>query len=267
RIAILDTGIDLTHPDLVANLDTSLGKNCITAGPPQDGHGHGTHVAGIADAVAGKHVGVIGVASAARLVPIKVLDDTGNGEWSNVICGIDYITGLNQDADPNNNVDVANMSLGDTGSVGNCADGGLREAICKSVAAGIVYVAAAGNSTVDASTFIPAAFPEVITVSAMVDTDGKPGGLGGCSFFGLICDDALAYFSNYGSAVDVTAPGYNVYSTWTGGGYQYEDGTSMAAPHVAGVAALVRAARPSLAPADVADLLQATGECPNGQWA
>ena len=76
RVAILDTGIDLTHPDLVPNLDIALGRNCITTGPPQDGHGHGTHVAGIV-AAADNGLGVIGVAPDARLVPFKVLDDTG----------------------------------------------------------------------------------------------------------------------------------------------------------------------------------------------
>jgi subtilisin family serine protease len=266
RVAILDTGIDLTHPDLVPNLDIGLGKNCITAGPPQDGHGHGTHVAGIV-AAAANGLGVIGAAPEARLVPIKVLDDTGQGEWSNLICAVDYLTDLATDGDPTNDVRVANMSLGDVGSIGTCTDGSIREAICHSVAAGIVYIAAAGNSTVDASTFIPAAFPEVIAVSALTDLDGEPGGLGGCWLFIWYCDDTLAEFSNFGSTVDVIAPGTQIYSDWTGGGYATEMGTSMASPHVAGVAALILAAYPGLAPADVEDLLKSTGECPNGEFA
>ena len=267
RIAILDTGVDLDHPDLVANIEASLGLNCMTGGSPQDDHGHGTHVAGTAASVQGNAIGVVGVASGAHLVPIKVLDSTGNGEWSNLICAVDYLTGLVQDGDPSNDVRVANMSLGDVGSVGTCGDGGIRQAICNSTAAGISYVAAAGNSSTDAVGFIPAAFPEVIAASAMVDLDGKPGGLGGCSFFFIYCDDTLAFFSNYGSVVDVTAPGAQIYSTWNGGGYQTADGTSMAAPHVAGVAALVSGVRPGLTPADIRDLLMETGECPNGQWA
>ena len=108
------------------------------------------------------------------------------------------------------------MSLGDTGSIGNCTDGGVREAICRSIPAGVVYTAAAGNSTVDTSTFIPAAFPEVITVSALTDLDGEPGGHGGCWLIFIYCDDTLAEFSNYG-AIDVTAPGTRIYSDWTGG--------------------------------------------------
>ncbi len=268
RVAVLDTGVDLTHPDLVANLDISLDKNCYSSGPPQDGHGHGTHVAGIIAAQRGNNIGVVGVAPSARIVPIKVLSDTGTGEWSNVICGIDYITGLALDSDPNNDVDVVNMSLGDTGDIGNCTDGGMREAICKSVAAGVVYVTASGNSFTDASTFIPAAFPEVITVSAMTDFDGEPGGLAGCQFilplFSCFCDDEIANFANFGSTIEVTAPGVNVYSTWKGGTYQNESGTSMAAPHVAGVAALVRAANQALTPAQVRDLIIKTGDLPTG---
>ncbi|HUG48593.1 MAG TPA: S8 family serine peptidase [Candidatus Limnocylindria bacterium] len=267
RIAILDTGIDLDHPDLAANLDVALGRNCYGSGPPEDGHGHGTHVAGTAAAVADNGAGVVGVAPHARLVPIKVLSDSGSGAWSNVICGIDYLTGLAQDGNPDNDVLIANMSLGDTGSLGNCADGGLREAICTSVAAGVTYIAAAGNSTTNASTFIPAAFPEVITVSATVDLDGEPGGAAGCDLLNFYCDDTLAEFSNYGLVVDVAAPGYNIQSAWIGGGYQLNSGTSMAAPHVAGVAALVKSANPGLSPAAIQELLESTGECPNGQYA
>ncbi len=266
KVAILDTGIDLTHPDLVPNLDIALGRNCMTSGPPQDGHGHGTHVAGIV-AAAANGIGVVGVAPEATLVPIKVLDDTGSGEWSNLICAVDYLTGLMTDGDPTNDVRVANMSLGDVGTIGTCTDGGIREAICHSVAAGVVYVAAAGNSTVDTSTFIPAAFPEVIAVSALTDLDGASGGQGGCWLFFFYCDDTLAEFSNFGSTVAVTAPGTQIYSDWTGGGYATEMGTSMASPHVAGVAALMLAANPTLSPAEVRDLLVSTGECPNGALA
>ena len=267
RVAILDTGIDLTHPDLVPNLDIALGRNCMTPGlPPQDGHGHGTHVAGII-AAADNGLGVIGVAPDARLVPFKVLNDQGSGEWSNLICAIDYITGLATDGDPSNDIKVANMSLGDVGGLGTCTDGGVREAICRSTAAGVTYVAAAGNSTVDTSTFIPAAFPEVIAVSALTDLDGEPGGHAGCWLIFLFCDDTLAEYSNFGASVDVTAPGTQIYSDWTGGGYASEMGTSMAAPHVTGVAALILAAHPTFKPADVVELLKTTGECPNGAFA
>ena len=267
RVAILDTGIDLTHPDLTPNLDVGLGENCMTPGqPPQDGHGHGTHVAGTV-AAADNDLGVIGVAPHARLVPFKVLDDSGSGEWSNLICAVDIITGYATDADPSNDIRVANMSLGDVGGIGTCTDGSIREAICTSVAAGVTYIAAAGNSTVDASGFIPAAFPEVIAVSAVTDLDGEPGGNGGCWLFFYYCDDTLAEFSNYGATIDVAAPGTQIYSDWTGGGYATEMGTSMASPHVAGVAALLLSAFPTLTPADIEDRLKTTGECPNGAFA
>src|SRR5262249_49927377 len=172
-----------------------------------------------------------GVGPAARLVPFKVLDDTGNGEWSMLICAIDVVDGYATDSDPSNDIDVVNMSLGDTGGLGACTHGGVRQAICGATAGGLTFLAAAGHSSADTSTFIPAAFPEVIAVSAMTDFDGKPGGLAGCKFILLLlgnyCDDQFAAFSNFGPRIDVTAPGVNIYSSWTGGGYQTESGTSM----------------------------------------
>ncbi len=107
----------------------------------------------------------------------------------------------------------------------------------------------------------------MIAVSAITDLDGEPGGQGGCALFILYCDDQLAFFSNYGSVVDVTAPGALVYSTWQGGGYQNADGASMASPHAAGVVALIRAANPAPIPPEVAQLLTSSGECPDGTWA
>ena len=123
-------------------------------------------MSGIVAARGDNGIGVVGVAPGATVVPFKVLNDSGSGEWSNLICAVDYLTGLMTDSDPSNDIPIANMSLGDVGSIGTCTDGGIRQAICASVAAGVTYVAAAGNSTVDTSTFIPAAFPEVIAVSA-----------------------------------------------------------------------------------------------------
>jgi subtilisin family serine protease len=224
-VGVLDTGIDASHPDLVANIDAARGKNCMGGGPPTDGHGHGTHVAGTIAAVADNGIGVVGVAPSARIVPVKVLDDSGQGTTATVVCGIDHLTSFNKDQDPSNDIHVANMSLGDTGGIGDCADGGMREAICASVAAGIVYVAAAGNSTTDASTFYPANYPEVIAVSALTDLDGEPGGLGGA------CLPPSATTGSPSSATSARS------STWhpasvldlEGGGYQNSDGTSMAA--------------------------------------
>jgi subtilisin len=140
-IAILDTGVDLDHQDL--NVDVARSRNCMGVGPPEDGHGHGTHVAGTAAAVGGNGQGVVGVAPDAVIVAVKVLDDSGVGSDATVICGVDYLTQLATDGDPANDIAVANMSLGEEGSAGHCADGGLRQAICESVASGVTYVVAA----------------------------------------------------------------------------------------------------------------------------
>ena len=271
RIAVIDTGIDLDHPDLAASIDTSTGLNCVNpALPPNDGHGHGTHVAGTAAAPL-NNVGVVGVAPEAQLVPIKTFDDAGNSSEAMVLCGLDHVVDLNTDGDPNNDIDVANMSWGDPRSWGSCATDALHAAICAADAAGVVLIGGAGNNAADAGTFVPAAFPEVVSVSAIADFDGKPGGLAGCQFIPTLlanqCDDAFAFFSNYGPSVDVTAPGVNVYSTWAGGGYMQESGTSMATPHVSGVAALVKGANPSLTTAQIRQLLVDTGDLPDGTTA
>ena len=207
--------------------------------------------------------GVVGVAPSAVVVPIKVLDNSGVGTDATVICGVDHLTALATDGDPTNDIAVANMSLGEEGEPGDCQDGGLRQAICTAVDAGVTFVVAAGNSSVDVSTFKPANFPEVISVSAMTDLDGEPGGDGGCYLF-IYCDDAFAFFSNRGAGIDVIAPGVRVNSTWKDGGYRTSDGTSMAAPHVAGIAALVKAADPDLSPADIEQVIRLQGECPDG---
>ncbi len=124
----------------------------------------------------------------------------------------------------------------------------LHEAVCNASAAGIIMVAGAGNSAVDAGTFVPAAFPEVISVSALADFDAARGGLAGC---GLVpdlgwfdCDDTFAFFSNYGASVDVMAPGVSIFSTTKNAGYATQSGTSMATPHVSGVVALMAAVEP-----------------------
>jgi subtilisin len=271
RIAVIDTGIDLDHPDLVASIDAASGYNCVAPGtPPDDGHGHGTHVSGTAAAPL-NGVGVVGVAPEATLVPFKSFDDAGNSSEALVLCGLDHVVALSTDGDPSNDIDVVNMSWGDVRTWGSCTDDALHAAICAADAAGIVLVAGAGNNAADAGTFVPAAFPEVLSVSAISDFDGMPGGLAGCAFvaslFWYECDDTLAFFSNFGSSVDLIAPGVNVYSTWAGGGYEIESGTSMATPHVTGVVALMAAADPGLTPAEARAVLLSTGECPNGQVA
>jgi subtilisin family serine protease len=266
RVAVVDTGVKLNHPDLATNIAPGLGTNCIKPGQsPDDDHGHGTHVAGtVAAAFNGQ--GVVGMATNAQIVPVKVLDSTGFGTDAQVICGLDYIAGLAQ-SQPGPY--VLNLSLGDSNRPGEttCGSSALHQAICNLTGAGVTVVAAAGNDGTDAASFVPAAYDEVIAVSAFADFDGQRS-FAGCqadfSDYGYQCDDTLADFSNYGSVVDVTAPGVHILSDWNNGGLNTISGTSMAAPHVAGAAALVLGANPSLTPAQVRSLLESTGECPDG---
>jgi subtilisin family serine protease len=233
-IAILDTGIDLTHPDLNVYRNIGFVKG-VQGG--NDDNGHGSHVAGIAAAI-DNSAGGVGMAPGARLWAVKVLDRMGSGSMSNVVKGVDYVT---QHA---SEIEVANLSLGCS-----CNSGSLNSAIHNSVAAGVTYVVAAGNSHTDASTFSPANHPDVITVSAIADSDGKCGGVGSSTSYGA--DDSFATFSNYGSVVDITAPGVGIYSTYKGGLYAYMSGTSMASPHVAGAAALYKSTHSTASPAEV----------------
>ncbi len=224
-VAILDTGIDKGHADL----NVAGGVNFAAGNPKSysDGNGHGTHVAGTVAALDNAS-GVVGVAPGARLWAVRVLDNNGSGFLSDVIAGIDWVTAK---ADV---IDVANMSLGWTESNPDLSP--AHEAIRNSVAKGVVYVVAAGNDSKDASSFSPATYNEVITVSAVADSDGLGGGFGSATSYGA--DDTFATFSNFGADVDLAAPGVDILSTLPGGGYGTKSGTSMASPHVTGVAAL-----------------------------
>jgi subtilisin family serine protease len=134
----------------------------------------------------------------------------------------------------------------------------MHQAICNSVAAGVTYVVAAGNESDDAANHVPAAYDEVITVSALADFNGAPGG-GAASTCRADEDDTLANFSNYGTDVDLIAPGVCINSTWKGGGYNIISGTSMASPHVAGAAALYKVKNPGASPLQVKSGLQTAG--------
>ncbi len=275
-VAVLDTGIDKEHPDL----NVAGGVNCAKEEKddhPRSGYddflGHGTHIAGIIGALDdGK--GVVGVAPGTRLWAVRVLNDKGGGTTKELLCGVDWVTASRTDADPGNDIDVANLSLGGVNMVrghrmpgddGNCGqiDGdALHRAICRSVAAGVTYVVAAGNESANAADYTPAAYDEVITVSALADSDGRPGGLGGSPSCRDDGDDTLANFSNYGPDIDLIAPGVCILSTLPvrgGGGYGVLTGTSFAAPHVAGAAALWLARHPGADPASVRAALIAAG--------
>jgi subtilisin len=253
-IAIIDSGIDSDHPDL----DVQEGSDCGGTGSTEDFIGHGTAVAGLAAAI-DNGVGIVGVAPGARLWPVSIEDGKGKVSESAVICALDWVT---ENAPENAGViDVANMSVGrnghDSANCGRNPQGRIRDplhaAVCAAVDAGVTLVVSAGNGSTEASKQVPAAYDEVITVSAMADSDGEPGGNGPpCSGEE---DDTFASFSNYGADVDIAAPGVCLESTTNDGGYGVFDGTSFSAPLVAGAAALYATAHPTASPADIKDAI------------
>ncbi|MEN8185593.1 MAG: S8 family peptidase [Bacteroidota bacterium] len=202
---IIDSGIDLDHPDL--NVDAARSACFLDRGDANDQNGHGTHVAGTVAAL-DNEIGVVGVAPGATLVAVRVLDRRGSGSISGVIAGVDYVAANGV------NGDVANMSLG--GGVSTTLD----DAVIAAAATGVKFALAAGNESDDANNHSPARAngPNIYTVSAMD------------------INDNFAYFSNYGNPpIEFCAPGVNIYSTWKDGGYNTISGTSMAAPHVCGL--------------------------------
>jgi len=255
-VAVIDTGISLSHPDLnvVQSTNCSGGaffrQSCGSGG--DDDNGHGSHVAGTIGAL-DNGIGVVGVAPGARLWAVKVLDKNGSGYMSWIVAGIDYVTANASQ------IEVANMSLGC-----ECTSAALDTAISNSVAAGVVYVVAAGNSNKDASTFSPANHPDVIAVSALADFNGLPGG-GASATCRSDVDDTLADFSNYGSTVDIIAPGVCITSTIPGG-YATYSGTSMASPHVAGVAALLTSVTSPTNRAEVLNVRSTLTGSGNFEW-
>jgi subtilisin family serine protease len=251
---IIDTGIRATHQQFTGRMGNGAGFVNDGNGT-NDCHGHGTHVAGTVGALDNTN-GVVGMAPGARIWPVKVLTDLGSGLNSDVICGIDYVA-ANADE-----IEVANMSLGgageDDGNCGQSSGDAMHTAICDAVDAGVSFVVAAGNDSADAAESTPAAYDEVITVSARADFNGQPGG-GAASTCRTDQDDTFASFSNYGADVDIIAPGVCIYSTSMAGGYATLSGTSMAAPHVAGGAALYAATHAGATPAQVQSALIGSG--------
>jgi len=236
-VAVIDTG---SGPH--ADLNVVGGQNCSTGRSYSDGNGHGTHVAGTIGAI-NNGAGVVGVAPGVPIYSVRVLNNQGSGTWSSVICGLDWVTANASSL----NIKVANMSLGgagiDDGNCGNSNGDALHKAVCSSVAAGVTYTVAAGNDNLDLSGFVPAAYDEVLAVTAMADFNGQPGG-GAAATCRSEVDDMAAGFSNFTSPGSpdeghtIAAPGVCINSTWKGGGYNIISGTSMASPHAAGTAAL-----------------------------
>lgn len=206
---VIDTGIDLNHPDL--NVDVARSANFVTRDTsPDDLNGHGTHVAGTIAAL-NNSIGVIGVAPGASVVAVRVLDRRGSGTTSGVIAGIDYVAANGSSGD------VANMSLG--GGVSTSLD----NAVIAAAATGVKFALAAGNESDDANNHSPARAngANIYTVSAMDS------------------NDTFAYFSNYGNPpIEYCEPGVSIYSCYKDGGYATLSGTSMATPHLAGLLAL-----------------------------
>lgn len=231
-IAVVDSGIDYTHPDIT--------KNRVILGPdyydgdmdPLDTYGHGTHVAGIAAAVTNNDLGVAGVSGRSKLLAIRV----GGGSGIPIFAGT---AGIVYAAD-NAQVKVINLSWGGSQDLSF-----IRSAVAYATAKGKLIVASAGNENTTEPRY-PAAYPDVLAVGAS-DTN-----------------DARASFSNYGTYVDIAAPGVDIYSTFPGSDYRLMSGTSMAAPFVAGAAALVWGKWPTLTRAEVAYLLTATGDPVSG---
>ncbi len=248
-VAVLDTGIQRNHPDL----NVAGGHNCTSRskGAWDDGHGHGTHVAGIIGA-RDNNFGVVGIVPGARLWAVKVLNNQGFGSLSSLVCGLDWADARSPFY--GGNIRVANMSLGgigsDDGSCGILNFDPLHLAICITVEDGVTIVAAGGNDEADLAGFVPAAYDEVLAATAVADYNGQPGGTAIATCRPDV-DDTAADFSNF--AVDIAdqnhtiaAPGVCIASTWRGGGYNVLSGTSMAAPHVTGTVALcIYAALPS----------------------
>ncbi|MBX6316110.1 MAG: S8 family serine peptidase, partial [Isosphaeraceae bacterium] len=254
NVAVIDTGIQRDHPDL----HVVGGYNTTSRFTDQwdDGHGHGTHVSGTIAAL-DNGFGVVGVAPGANLYAVKVLNDRGSGFTSWIVKGIDWVASTRTDNNTMNDIQVANMSLGG----GNSPS--ILSALDGAVAQGVVFAVAAGNDASDCRGTSPANSTSdgVITVSALADSDGVSGGGGGDTGYGS--DDYFATFSNNGrneptnddpitgNGVDVIAPGVKIYSTYKGSGYATMSGTSMATPHVTGVAALYIKNNSGASPADI----------------
>jgi len=261
-VAVVDTGVQLNHPDLNVKSGASFVTGVKT---PADDNGHGTHVAGIIGAL-DNTAGVVGVAPGATIWAVKVLDKNGSGYVSAIINGLSWVKANAA----SKGIRVVNLSLGGGASTS------LDDAVRALVAANITVVVAAGNESADAANSSPARVAEAITVSALIDSNGLAGG-GGPTLTMKTSDGSLFDFpddtfaripdrtgtkrcySNYGTVVDIMAPGTNIYSTYKGSAYAYMTGTSMAAPHVAGGAALVLAKNPAFTPAQVLAALTANG--------
>ena len=249
-VGVIDTGIDYTHPDLMANMWTNAGEIPLNGldddgngyvddtrgwdfvsddNDPADDHYHGTHCAGTIGAVGDNGMGVVGVCHTVRLMALKFLSGSGRGTTSDAVEAVLYAT-----------ANHATMTSNSWGGGGYSQT--LKDAIDAAGAAGVIFVAAAGNDGIntDLSPSYPASYDSANIISVAASDH----------------NDALASFTNYGATtVDLAAPGVSIYSTSPGNGYRSLSGTSMACPHVAGACALIKAARPAINWADIKSAL------------
>ena len=256
-IVILDTGVSLTHPDLSIYRSMSFVNGNLSSHSDftDDKNGHGSHIAGIINAK-DNGFGIVGIVPEdnIRIWSMKVCSDDGICSISDQIKAIEYIT-KNSDL-----IDIVNYSIE------NPYSKLLEQAISESVKAGITYVVAAGNFAKNATlTTSPASNPDVITVSAIGDSDGKCGGLGPLLDGGRMMDDTFADFSNFGPSIDVAAPGVDILSTFNGSDYGILTGTSMAVPHVTGLAAYLKTINPNANPDTLREMITKSGSSPDSE--
>lgn len=231
RISVIDSGIDLTHPDLRARI--VKGFNFVNPGaPPRDDFWHGTHVSGIAAAVQGNHIGIAGTAVNVNIMPLKILDENGEGTVEDLAKAILYAA--------RHGARVVNMSLGTLTENNRCPQI-LQDQVNNAHSQGVLLVAAAGNQG-GTDPFFPAACSNVVAVTS--------------SGF----QDSLSFFDNTGSWIDITAPGEDIISTLPGGAYDFASGTSMATAFVAGASAMVWSRNPSLQPDDIERILERSAD-------
>jgi|GEM_PF-921869 len=257
-IAVLDTGIDSDHEDLVGRIDPR-GKDYVNGDDnPEDDNGHGTSVSGVIGAVTNNAKGVAGVDWQAKILPIKVLNSGGSGTIADILDGIAYASSLS--------VEAINMSFGQYNDSANKyveenpgewppgAGNGLKDFCQLAYDNNVALAAAAGNGDVDWNTY-PAYYPTVMAVAAVDQNDIRS------VWSGIDPETFRQQKSNYASWVHVSAPGTNIWTTERGGWYDWQNnGTSLACPFVAGLVGLIKAANPSLTNQQVMDKIKDTAD-------